>query len=128
MSKQNYDAKYSYIKYGFTSIEHKAEILPQSVVCLKTLCNAAMKPSLLKRHLERNYPNKINAEKSYFQQLAENVKRQRMNETGQMEQKKADVARLLWVVLGGCSTIEWFLDKMTVSLIASSLSPSFFFC
>ena len=105
MFKRNYDAKY--IKYGFTSIEHKAEILPQSVVCLKTLCNAAMKPSLLKRHLERNHPNKINAEKSYFQQLAENVKRQRMNETGQMEQKKADVARLLWVVarlLGGFST------------------------
>ena len=72
MSKRNYDPKY--IKYGFTSIEHNAEILPQCVVCLKTLCNTAMKLSLLKRHLERNHPNKMIADKSYFQRLADNVK------------------------------------------------------
>ena len=89
MSKRNYDPKY--IKYGFTSIEHNAEILSQCVVCLKTLCNAAMKPSLLKRHLERNHPNKMNADKSYFQRLADNVKRQRMDKTGQMQQKSEDV-------------------------------------
>ena len=71
MSKQNYDSKY--IKYGFTSIEHKAEILPQCEVCLKTLCTGAIKPSLLKRHLERNHPNKMNADKSYFQLLADSV-------------------------------------------------------
>ena len=61
------------------------------MVCLKTLCNAAMKPSLLKRHLERNHPNKMNADKSYFQRLADNVKRQRMDKTGQMQQKSKDV-------------------------------------
>ena len=89
MSKRNYDPKY--IKYGFTSIEHNAEILPQCVVCLKTLCNAAMKPSLLKRHLEKNHPNKMKADKNYFQRLADNVKRQRMDKTGQMQQKSKDV-------------------------------------
>ena len=52
MSKRNYDPKY--IKCGFTSIERKAKILPQSGICLKTHCNAAMKPSLLKRHMERS--------------------------------------------------------------------------
>ena len=88
MSKRNYDSKY--IKCGFTSIEHNAEILP-CVVCLKTLCNAAMKPSLLKRHLERNHPNKMNADKSSFQRLADNVKRQRMDKTSQMQQKSKDV-------------------------------------
>ena len=62
MSKRNYDPKY--IKNGFTSIELKAEILPQCMVYLKTLCNAAMKPSLLKCHLERNHPNKMNADES----------------------------------------------------------------
>ena len=82
MSKRNYDQKY--IKYCFTSIEHNAEILPQCV-CLKTLCNAAMKPSLLKHHLERNHPNKMNADKSYFQRLADSVKRQRKDKTGQMQ-------------------------------------------
>ena len=50
-----------------------------------------MKPSLLKRHLERNHPNKMTADKSYFQRLADNVKRQRMDETGQMQQKSKDV-------------------------------------
>ena len=89
MSKRNYDPKY--IKYGFTSIEHNAEILQQCVICLKTLCNAAMKPSLLKRHLERNHPNKMNADKSYFHGLADNVKRQRMDKTDQMQQKSKDV-------------------------------------
>ena len=61
------------------------------MVCLKTLCNAAMKLSLLKRHLERNHPNKMNADKSYFQRLADNVKRQRMDKTGQMQQKSKDI-------------------------------------
>ena len=89
MSKQNYDPKY--IKYGFTSIEHNAEILPRCMVCVKTLCNAAMKPSLLKRHLERNHPNKMSADKSYFQRLADNVKRHRMDKTGQMQQRSKDV-------------------------------------
>ena len=60
-------------------------------VCLKTLCNAAMKPSLLKRHLERNHPNKMKADESYFQRLADNVKRQRMGKTGQTQQKSKDV-------------------------------------
>ena len=89
MSKRNFDPKY--IKYGFTSIEHNVEILPQCVVCLKALCNAAIKPSLLKRHLERNHPNKMNADESCFQRLADNVKRQRMDKTGQMQQKSKDV-------------------------------------
>ena len=89
MSKRNYDPKY--IKYGFTSIEHNAEILPQCVVCLKTLCNAAVKPSFLKRRLERNHPYKMNPDKSYFQRFADNVKRQHMDKTGQMQQKSKDV-------------------------------------
>ena len=80
MSKRNCDPKF--IKYGFTSIEHNAEVLPQGVVCLKTLCNEAMKPSLLKRHFERNHPNKMNTDKSYFQRLADNVKRQHMDKNG----------------------------------------------
>ena len=96
MSKRNYDPKD--IKYGFSSIEHNAEILPQCVVCLKTLCNAAMKPSLLKRHLERNHPNKMNADKSYFQRFANNFKRQRMDKTGQMQQKSQDVVAASYAI------------------------------
>ena len=77
----NYKQRLNLTRNKFTS-EHKAEVLPQTLVCLKTLCNAAMKPSFLKRHLERNHPNKINAEEIYFQQLADNIKRKRMDKTG----------------------------------------------
>ena len=55
------------------------------------LCNAAMKPSLLKGHLERNHLNKMNADKSYFQRLADNINHQRTDKMGQMQQKTADV-------------------------------------
>ena len=34
----------------------------------------------------------MNVDKSYFQRLAGNVKRQRVDKTGQMRQKSADVA------------------------------------
>ena len=44
----------TYIKYGFIAIERGGEALPQCVVCMKSLCNEAMKPSLLRRHLETN--------------------------------------------------------------------------
>ena len=89
MSKRNYDLKY--IKHGFTLVKDNAEILPQCVVCLKMLCNVAMKPRLLKHHLERNYPKKMNADESYFQRLADNIKRQRMGKACQMQQKSKDV-------------------------------------
>ena len=56
-----------------TMIEHNAEILPQCVVCLKTLCNVAMKPSLLKRHLKTNHPNKTNAARALVGKLMQNV-------------------------------------------------------
>ena len=50
---------------------------------MKTLSNAALKPSLLKRHLESNHADKMDRDKSYFEQLGENVKRQCMDHTGQ---------------------------------------------
>ena len=56
MSKRKYNPEY--IEYGFIAIEHRGECLPQCVVCMKTLSNAAMKPSLLKRHLKSNHAEK----------------------------------------------------------------------
>ena len=81
MSKRKYSR--DYIKYGFTAIQHREESLPQCVICIKTLSNAALKPTLLKRHLESNHADKMNRNKSYFEQLGQNVKRQRMDHTGQ---------------------------------------------
>ena len=89
MSKRKYNTEY--IKYGFVSVQHRGEYLPQRVICMKTLCNSAMKPSLLKRHLESNHSDKKDREKSYFQRLGENVKTQRLDQTAQSYQKSAGI-------------------------------------
>ena len=80
MSKQNSP---DYIKYGFVAIQHHGDSLLQCVIYMKTLSNEALKPSLLRRHLESNHADKMNRDKSYFERLKENVKRQRMDHTGQ---------------------------------------------
>ena len=89
MSKRKYNTEQ--IKYGFVSVQHRGERLPQCVICMKTLSNSAMKPSLLKRHLESNHSDKKDRDKSYFQKLGENVKRQRLDQTGQSYQKSAGI-------------------------------------
>ena len=73
MSKRKYNTEY--IKYGFLSVQHRGDCFSQCVICMKTLCNSAMKPRLLKRHLESNHSAKKDRDKSYFQRLSENVER-----------------------------------------------------
>ena len=96
MSKQKYNLEY--IKYGFIAIEHSGECLPQCVICMKTLSNAAMKPSLLKWHLESNHAEKKDKDQSYFEWLGENSKRQRLDQTGQFHQKKIGVIKASYEV------------------------------
>jgi len=60
---------------------------------MKTLSNVAMKPSLLKRRLETNRGDKMNQDQSYFQQLGENVKRQGMDITGQIQQNGKKIVK-----------------------------------
>ena len=47
MSKHKYNPEYT--KYVFAAIEHMGECLPQGVVCMETLSNAAMKPGILNK-------------------------------------------------------------------------------
>ncbi|XP_068201647.1 zinc finger BED domain-containing protein 5-like [Palaemon carinicauda] len=96
MPKRIYDPPY--IKYGFIAIEHGGEALLQCVVCMKSLSNAAMTPSLLKRHLETNQADKKDRDQSYFQRLGENVKRQSMDKTGQIYQKGAGIVKASYEV------------------------------
>ncbi|XP_068241743.1 SCAN domain-containing protein 3-like [Palaemon carinicauda] len=91
MPKRKYDP--AYIKYCFIAIEHGGKALPQCVVCMKSLSNLAMKPSLLKRHLETNHADKKDRDQCYFQRLGENVKRQCMDKTGQIYQKGAGIVK-----------------------------------
>ena len=91
MSKRRYSPEY--ITYGLIAIQHNGESLPQCVVCMKTLSNVVMKPSFLRRHLESNHADKKNRDKSHFERLGKNVKRQRMDQTGQFYQKNARIVK-----------------------------------
>ena len=91
MSKRKYSPEY--IQYGFIAIEHEGECLPQCVLCMKTLSNAAMKPSLLKRHLVSNHAEQQGKDRSYFDRLGKNAKRQRLDQTGQYHQKKVSIVK-----------------------------------
>ena len=106
MSKRKYSPEY--IRYGFIAIEHGGKCLPQCVLCMKTLSNAAMKPSLLKRHLVSNHAEKKGKDRSYFERLGENVKRQRLGENAkrqrldqmdQYHQKKVSIVKASYEVL-----------------------------
>ena len=96
MSKKKYNTEY--IKYGFISVQHRGECLPQCVICMKTLSNSAMKSILLKHHLESNHSDKKDRDKSYYQRLGEDVKRQRLDQTGQSYQKSAGILRACYEV------------------------------
>lgn len=80
MSKRKYDD--NYINYGFIALENRNDVVPQCVICMKTLANSSMKPSLLKRHLQTNHPDKEGKDPDYFARLGENLKKQRLDRTG----------------------------------------------
>ena len=96
----------------FIAIEHIGEALPQCVVSLKYLSNAAMKPgrkrqtlpkrqtlTLLKRYLEtRSHAVKKDRDLSCFLRLSENVKRQRLDKNGQIYQKGAEIVKASYQV------------------------------
>ena len=96
MPKRKYCPRY--IKCGFIAIERGGESLPQCVICIKTLSNSAMKPSLLKGCLVTNHVKEKEQDKSYFQRLGENAKRQRPEKTGVIYRKKKGVVKASYVV------------------------------
>jgi len=96
MSKRKYNPEY--INYGFIAILHRGEYLPQCVVCMKTLSNGAMKPSLLIRHLESTHPDKKDKNENYFERLGENVKMQRLDQTGENYKKMAGIVKASYEV------------------------------
>ena len=57
---------------------------------MKTLSSASMKPSLLKRHIVTQHPDKSQRDANYFNRLDETVKRQRMDKTGQIHKKLSE--------------------------------------
>ena len=83
----------THIKNLFIANEHGRESLPQYVIYMKTLSNSAVKPSLLKLHLVTNHVKEKEQDESYFQRLRENAKRQRLDKSGVIYQKKKGVVK-----------------------------------
>lgn len=92
MIKQSYNR--AGITYGFIAIRHGGETLLQCVVCMRSLSNAATEPSLLECNLEMSHADKKDQEHSYFQWLGENVKRQHVNKTSQIYQKRVGIVNM----------------------------------
>jgi len=65
---------------------------------MKTLSNGAMKPSLLIRHLESTHPDKKDKNENYFERLGENVKMQRLDQTGENYKKMAGIVKASYEV------------------------------
>ena len=63
---------------GSSPLSIGGEFLPLCVICVKTLSNAAVKPSFFKRHLVTNQVKEKELDENYFQRLRENAKRQRL--------------------------------------------------
>ena len=57
-----------------------------------------MKPNLFKRHLESNHSDEKDRDKTYFQKLGENVKRQRLDQIGQSYQKSSGIVHASYEV------------------------------
>ena len=65
--------------------------MPQCVVCMKTLSNASIEPSLLQRHLQTNHPDKKARDPNYFKRLGENAKKQRLDKMDKQYQQSVGI-------------------------------------
>jgi zinc finger BED domain-containing protein 5/7/8/9 len=66
----------SYLAFGFISIESADGPLPKCLLCCKTLSNANMLPSKLKRHLDSAHTQQSQKPLDYFKRLAQEFKHQ----------------------------------------------------
>ena len=77
MSKISYHE--SVMKFGFTSIVNNGTtILPQCIICKKTLANESMKPGKLKLYFTKVHPVIINKYIEFFKFKETQLKRSRL--------------------------------------------------
>ena len=89
MPKRQYSDQY--INFGFIELKNRGESVPQCVVCIKTLSNASIKPSLLQRYLQTNHPDKKDRHSNYLKRLGENAKKQRLDKTEKQYQQSVGI-------------------------------------
>ena len=73
MPKRQYSDQY--INFGFIELKNRGESVPQCVMCMKTLSNASMKPSLLQRHLQSNHQDKKDCDSNYYFRRLEEMRK-----------------------------------------------------
>ncbi len=66
----------SYLAYGFTCSNSESGPQPQCLLCCKTLSNANLVPSKLKRHLDTAHPLQCKKPVDYFQRLVKEKQQQ----------------------------------------------------
>ena len=69
-------------------MKNKGESVPQCVVCMKTLSNASMKPSLPQRHFHNVISKR---DPNHFKRLGENTKKQQLNKRGKQYRQSVGI-------------------------------------
>ena len=90
-----------YLKFVFDVVKKKGVQKPQCVICYKVLAAESMNPSKLKRHFEKNHKEHENKDLSFFKWKKDNLKKSRLDKTGQAHSAaKADVKALYVILIG----------------------------
>ena len=72
----------SYLKFGFTVIKSDEKGKPQCVLCCTVSAFTSLKPSKLKRHLEKHHPNSLNKDVDFFKRKAETLIKSGLDQSG----------------------------------------------
>ncbi|XP_072384381.1 zinc finger BED domain-containing protein 5-like [Diabrotica undecimpunctata] len=70
-----------YLEMGFTFTGPEQQPKPQDVICDESLSNECMKPAILRRHLEKKYPEYKSKSFDFFKNKLGELKRSRKNIT-----------------------------------------------
>ena len=77
--KMRYDD--SCLKFDFTVIKSDREEKPQCVLRCIVLVSTSLKPSKLKKRLEKHHPNSLNKNVDFFKQKAETLIKSRFDQS-----------------------------------------------
>ena len=80
--KKKMGYKKSYLKFGFTVIKSDKKEKPQCVLCCTESAFTSLKPSKLKRRLEKHHPNSLNKDVDFFKQKVETLIKSGLDQYG----------------------------------------------
>lgn len=87
-----------FIKYGFSVILKNSVQQPQCVICAKVLSAEALKPCLLKRHLNGCHADLKNKDVNYFKRMESILQRTRLDNSGAFQQSTKAAVHASYIV------------------------------